>query len=368
MEPARWQSELQSAGFAEPVTVLDDEEHQLNAVMIAKPAVINPERISKAVTIMSDEGVKSAEALSQQLQSRGYKVDLCQHGGDLPKSQDVISILDESGPFENTSDTRFKAFQQLLAHLGQSGLLWITRPSQMQCNDPRHAQVIGAARSIRNEEYLDFATCEVDSSESLDTVIDVFDHFQRRQEDEFFRPEYEYAISNGLVHVPRIYPFSFKDESLSESSAQSRVTLELETPGRLSSLRWVSRGAKELLGNQVEVQVSAAGLSYNVGNHRPSRPKCANFLNRTFRKSWVTLHFPKGVWVWIQALWSRESVLKSKILLSATVSCVWVLVILLRTWSLLMHSARGFPTHFHLKRPPPRWQRCAMSEIYGQDR
>lgn len=266
VEPARWQSELRRAGFADPITVLDDEEHQLNAVIIAKPAVTSPERINRAVTIVSDDDVKGAEALSQQLQSRGHNVDRRRLGDEIPESQDVISILDESGPFfENTNETRFKALQKLLADLGQSGLLWITRPSQMQCNDPRYAQVIGAARSIRNEEHLDFATCEVDDLESsLDVVVDVFTHFQRRQEDEVLRPDCEYAIFNGLVHVPRIYPFLFKDDSPSESSAESRVTLEAETPGRLSSLRWVSRGAKELVGKQVEVQVFAAGISYKV--------------------------------------------------------------------------------------------------------
>ncbi|KAL8910611.1 MAG: hypothetical protein Q9171_004105 [Xanthocarpia ochracea] len=265
VEPARWQSELQLAGFAAPVTVLDSEEpYQLHAVMIAKPAVTSRKPISKAVTILSDDGVRSAEALSQQMRSRGYKVDLRQLGDELPNSQDVISVLDESAPFfQNTTETRFKAFQQLLASLGKSGLLWITRPSQMQCNNPRYAQVIGAARSIRNEEFLDFATCEVDNLESsLDTVIDVFTHFQERQEDAVFRPECEYAIFNGSVHVPRIYPFSFKDESLSQSIADSRVILETEKPGRLSSLRWVSREAKELVGNEVEIQVFAAGLSF----------------------------------------------------------------------------------------------------------
>ncbi|KAI4284877.1 MAG: hypothetical protein L6R38_001086 [Xanthoria sp. 2 TBL-2021] len=265
VEPTRWHSELRHAGFAAPITVLDSEEpHQLNAVMIAKPAVTSPKPSSKAVTILADDGVKSAEVLSQHLQSRGYQVDLCQLGDELPKSQDVISILDESAPFfENTSETRFKAFQQLLANLGESGLLWVTRPCQMQCNDPRYAQVIGAARSIRNEDFLDFATCEVDNLDSsLDSIVDVFTHFQARQEDEVFRPDCEYAIFNGIVHVPRIYPFSFEDESVSESSADSRITLEAENPGRLSSLRWVSRGAKDLVGNQVEVQVFAAGLSY----------------------------------------------------------------------------------------------------------
>ncbi|KAL8721903.1 MAG: hypothetical protein Q9225_001499 [Loekoesia sp. 1 TL-2023] len=265
VEPARWQSELQRAGFTAPVTVLDSEEpHQLNAVMLANPSVNCPKPMNKAVTILSDNGVKSTEALFQRLQSRGYKVGLCQLGDELPKSQDIISVLDESAPFfENTSETRFKAFQQLLANLGESGLMWVTRPSQMQCNDPRYAQVIGAARSIRNEEFLDFATCEVDNLESaVDTDIDVFTHFQRRQEDDVFRPDFEYAIFNEIVHVPRIYPFSFKDESLSELSADSRVSLEAEKPGRLSSLSWVSRGAKELVGNQIEVQVFAAGLSF----------------------------------------------------------------------------------------------------------
>ncbi|KAL8882833.1 MAG: hypothetical protein Q9198_000233, partial [Flavoplaca austrocitrina] len=263
--PVRWQSELQRAGFTAPVTVLDAEEpHQLNAIMIAKPAIDSPEPIRTGVTVLADRGIKGGEALSQRLQSRGFKVDLCELGHKLPQSQDVISILDENAPFfDNTRETRLKAFQQLLADLGESGILWVTRPSQMQCNDPRYAQVIGAARSIRNEDFLDFATCEVDSLEtSLDSVVDVFAHFQRRQEDEVFRPDSEYAILNGFVHVPRIYPFSFNEESVMESDADSRITLEAENPGRLSSLRWVSRKAKNLVGNQLEIQVFAAGLSY----------------------------------------------------------------------------------------------------------
>lgn len=357
VEPARWQSEMQHAGFAAPVTVLDSEEpHQLNAVMIAKPAVASPKATSKAVTILADDGVKSAEALSQRLRTRGYEISLCQLGDELPESQDIISILDESAPFfENISETRFKAFQQLLAQLGHSGLLWITRHSQMQCKDPKYAQVIGAARSIRNEEFLDFATCEVDSLESsLDAVIDVLTHFQRRQEDEVFRPDYEYAILNGLIHIPRIYPFSFQNESPSESSADSRVTLEVEKPGRMSSMRWVSRGAKELVGNQVEVQVFAAGLSYKVWSPSLLRSDDADFLDRTFRKYLVIPRFLREAWVWTQAAWSRASVQKSKILLLAIASCAWVLGILHRTSSLPRVSVKGFPTNF----PSRRQQHC----------
>ncbi|RYP90773.1 hypothetical protein DL770_003106 [Monosporascus sp. CRB-9-2] len=263
--PARWESELKGAGFVGlDAVVLDSEEpHQLNAIMVAKPDTASLKPVNKAVTLLCDDGAKSADALTQRLQSRGYAVERRRLGDELPKSQDVISLLDESGPFfEKVEESRFKAFQHLLANLGESGMLWVTRPSQMYCSDPRYAQVIGAARSIRNEDLLDFATCEVDNLDSsLDTVVDVFAHFQKRLEDEFLRPDYEYAISNGAINIPRVYPFILKDEPVSESSTGGRAALVVEKPGRLSSLRWVSRGAKELVGDQVEVEVFAAGLS-----------------------------------------------------------------------------------------------------------
>lgn len=274
--PARWESELQRAGFAGLDTVvLDSEEpYQLNAIMVAKPEMANLKPTNKAVTILSEGNGPSADALSRQLQNRGYAVDRRQLGEELPKSQDIISLLDDGSPFFETPDElRFKEFQRILANLGESGLLWVTRPSQMHCNNPRYSQVIGAARSIRNEEELDFATCEVDNlDQSLDIVVNVFAHFQKRQEDQFLKPDYEYAIDNGTVHIPRIYPFSLGDETLAESSTEGRVALLAEKPGRLSSLRWVSRGAKELASDQVEVQVFAAGLSSKVRHLIPSQP------------------------------------------------------------------------------------------------
>ena len=263
--PARWEAELKEAGFAGLDTVvLDAEEpYQLNAIMVAKPQETNPEPIKKAVTLLFRDDEKCCDALALKLQSLGHAVDRRQLGQDLPKSQDIICLFDEAGPFfEAPDERRFQAFQRVLANLGQSGLLWVTRPSQMSCHDPRYSQVIGASRSIRNEDLVDFATCEVENLDaSLDTVVDVFAHFQRRVEDKFLRPDYEYAISNDIVYVPRVYPFSFEDEPISEPSTEVRVSLVAEKPGRVSSLRWVSGGAKDLVGDEVEVKVFAAGLS-----------------------------------------------------------------------------------------------------------
>ncbi|KAF2878487.1 hypothetical protein BDV95DRAFT_624920 [Massariosphaeria phaeospora] len=262
--PTRWQSELERAGFARPDLVFDAEEpHQLNAVMIAKPEVVIPRTMNNIVTILYDQTKKNVDVLSQALQSRGYAVHPCQLGDELLESQDIISLIDDNGPFfENPSDEHFKAFQNLLVHLDKSGLFWITRPSQVQCQDPRYAQIIGAARSVRNEDLTDFATCEVDDvSASLDAVIDAFVHFQKRQEDEILRPDYEYAIIDGVVNVPRIYPFTFADEPRPVASVEDRVALVANKPGRLASLQWKSSRAEPIAADQVEVEIFAAGLS-----------------------------------------------------------------------------------------------------------
>jgi acyl transferase domain-containing protein len=146
--PARWELELTRAGFASlDAVILDSQEpHQLNAIMVAKPQINDTRNTRKTVTILCDRGENHVDSLSQQLQSRGYVVHQCQLGEELPGSQDVISLLDCSRPFfEDISEARYKAFQSLLDNLGEASLLWVTHPCQVQCGDPRYAQIIGAA-------------------------------------------------------------------------------------------------------------------------------------------------------------------------------------------------------------------------------
>ncbi|KDN70595.1 hypothetical protein CSUB01_10619 [Colletotrichum sublineola] len=266
VSPERWEVELKRAGFAAPDVVHDfPAPHHLNAVIIARPDEdVNP-AVDKTVTVLAYEhGGKKVETVSQKLESRGYTVTKCRFGDELPQgSQNVISLLDEDSPFfEDIDEQRFVALQKLLASIGEKRLFWITRPSQMQCKDPRYATVIGAIRSIRHEDMIDFATCEVeDVSASLDEVVDAFVHFQNGQEDDSFRPNYEYAIVDGTINVPRFYPFTFDEERLSSRVAGEQVSLVAEKPGRLTSLFWESHRPKPLVGDQVDIEVSYAEIS-----------------------------------------------------------------------------------------------------------
>jgi hypothetical protein len=153
--------------------------------------------------------------------------------------------------------------------LGSSGLLWVLRSCHIGCSDPRYAQSIGAARTIRSEMLLDVATCEVDDiGSSLDRIVDVFVQFQARANDESLKPDFEYAIVDGKVYVGRIYPFLLEDEITSSSNHpenhQDQVQLDMAKPGRLTSLQWLSCESERLSNDDVEVQIYAAGLNFRV--------------------------------------------------------------------------------------------------------
>ncbi|KIM92741.1 hypothetical protein OIDMADRAFT_62276 [Oidiodendron maius Zn] len=264
VEPARWESELIAAGFGGLDAVVLDAEvpYQLNAMMVAKP--LSTPVNKKAIALLREDGESHADALSQQLQSRGYIVSQYGLGEKLPKSQDVISLLDYSRPFfEDIDEIRYQAFQHLVDNLGESGIMWITHPSQIQCQDPRYAQIIGTSRTIRAEMLVDFATCEVDDIDSsLDRIIDVFAKFQAREKDELLDPDFEYAIVKGTVNVGRIYPFSLKEEQSSETGPEEQITIDMPKPGLLTSMQWTPRGGRALKDDEIEVQVYAAGLNF----------------------------------------------------------------------------------------------------------
>ncbi|KAI8241966.1 hypothetical protein K4K55_011505 [Colletotrichum sp. SAR 10_96] len=287
VSPARWEKELEEAGFDGLDAVIRDAEepHQLNAIMVAR---VRPRstKAEKPIVLLCDDEEHLAEAMSLQLKQAGYTVNRRRLGDKLPdEPQDIVSLLDATHPFfEGISEDRFKAFQGVLEELSSSGagMLWITHLSQIGCRDPRFAQIIGTARTIRTESLLDLATCEVDDLQaSLATILAVLDRFQARPRvaDESeegdaldLKPDYEYAIVDGVVNVGRIYPFSLKSELIEPVSEgqvgfsdESRVALNMTKPGRLTTLHWANNSGddvKALKGDDVEVQIFAAGLNF----------------------------------------------------------------------------------------------------------
>ncbi|KAJ5900212.1 polyketide synthase [Penicillium subrubescens] len=260
----RWAKELKAAGFRIPDAAVRDspEPHQLYAMIVARPAIQNVPK--KCVTLLSLSESKCASPIVQGLESRGYAVYCCGlQDMPLPISQDVIAMLDYECPFfENMDDQRFDSFKSLVESLKECGILWVTALSQVRCQDPRFGMINGIARTIRSEMLVDFATCEVDDvGSSVEKIIDVFAKFQRRQEDDILKPEFEYAIVNNTVHVGRFHPFPLQERLLT-SNSDDTVALRTSKPGHLNALHWACEEIKALDGDDVEVETYATGLNF----------------------------------------------------------------------------------------------------------
>lgn len=264
----RWESELQAAGFRSPdAAVLDSPEpYQVGSTIIARPALdVTPIR---RVTLLTLSRSKNVDLLTQGLEHRGYTVyprDLYEM--PLPPGQDVIAMIDDEAPFfEDLDDERFGGFKSLIENLQERGLLWVTALSQIQCRDPKFAQINGTARSLRSEMLIDLATCEVDDvSQSIGKIIDVFESFQVRHEEQFLHPEFEYAILRNTVHVGRYHSFQAQEEIL-DSSVSDSICLQTSKVGRLSALHWADQEIDAPKAREVEIDIHATGLNFRVSS------------------------------------------------------------------------------------------------------
>ncbi|KAH8889179.1 hypothetical protein GQ53DRAFT_870139 [Thozetella sp. PMI_491] len=259
----QWGVELRRAGFQSPdAVVLDSEAPQHQSTMIlARPQLET--MLKKRVTLLRLDAHSDDCLLYETLQGHGYTVDRRVLDETLPAAQDVIALLDKDMPFfETLSAARFESFKHLVGSLGDCGVLWVTHLSQMRCRDPRYAQINGVARTVRSEMLVDFATCEVDSMDaSSSCIVDVFERFQAREEDEALKPEMEYVIADNTVYVGRIRPFSIRSE-IYVAHESDRVVLQTSKPGRLSALHWATKETPVLQGSDVEVEIYAAGLNF----------------------------------------------------------------------------------------------------------
>ncbi|KAJ5971450.1 Acyl transferase/acyl hydrolase/lysophospholipase [Penicillium vulpinum] len=278
ISPDRWDKALKDTGFNGLDDVAFDAAPPLHslAFMIASPSCLSEAPPRRGITLLSD--ITSSEIAAQmqkQLRSRGYTVSIQGLDQPLLDGEDVMVLLDTASPFfNNLISSRLSAFQSFLREIqrSHSGVLWVTRPIQMNCENPRFSPTVGIARTVRSEFGIDFATCEVDVLKytSIGLVIDVFETFHNRAYGENVYPEYEYAIHEDTVHVGRLFPFSVQDElkRIQESDMNikdTRLSLDIGTPGIVDSLAWTVNSEQQghlLNDDEVEIQVDTAGVNF----------------------------------------------------------------------------------------------------------
>jgi len=261
----RWELELTKAGFngLDSITLDTDKPYQLNAVMVAKAKTNTT--ATNTVALLCYDDTQLSQSVSNELAQTGVTVSRCTLEHNPPQGQDTIALIDIKDPFfYNITSDRFEQLKKFLGAIKDSRVLWVTRACQISCKDPRFAQTIGAIRTIRSEMSLDFATCEVDEIATCSAhVVKVFNKFRASRDDGTLRPDSEFAISKGTIHIGRFYPFSVSQE-LQGSVSGNHKALSFGAAGRLNTLHWVESSLDRPGDDEVEVEVLAAGLNFKV--------------------------------------------------------------------------------------------------------
>ncbi|KAG6168183.1 Type I Iterative PKS [Claviceps purpurea] len=262
------ESMLAATGFGTPECVVFDAErpHHVTTTIIARyPCEM---AVKKVAVLVESEGPVVASILSR-LEDSGYEISRCRLENAPPAGLDVLSLLDiEDAFFHDITEERFLAFKKFVLGLQMNGcgMLWATHLVDMGCLDPRYAQVIGLARTLRTEQTADaMATCQVDdfnNSQSIDCLLQVLAKFQARQDDEELDPDVEWAIVDSVVQVPRFHPFVLSDELLVPEGPGEMATLNVGTVGRINSLHFARHERQEPEEDEVEVQVYSTGLNF----------------------------------------------------------------------------------------------------------
>jgi acyl transferase domain-containing protein/2-polyprenyl-3-methyl-5-hydroxy-6-metoxy-1,4-benzoquinol methylase len=266
VSPGRWEAELLNSGFAGlDMIMLDSEEpYQLNAVMTARPhkeTVVN-----KDIVILCQDKSAVPRKLLESLTGAGYLVSLSELADEPPCGTNVLAIVDETGPFfDSPTLSSYKYLQNWIASIGDATMMWLTKLSQMYCDDPSYAPILGVARSLRSELSMKLVTCEVESIDrSCETILAVLAKVLSQTGDDALKPDFEYAIFDNEVYVGRYHPFSI-EQSLRVPPAGEKITsLKVGKKRGISSLHWASSSLLPLSDDSIEVTTKAFGLNFRV--------------------------------------------------------------------------------------------------------
>ncbi|KAI1459633.1 hypothetical protein F4805DRAFT_48404 [Annulohypoxylon moriforme] len=263
----QWTRQLNEAGFATDEPIIDSENSfQDSAILIARPRV---DIVSASfVSLLSrDPHSHVATALSTALTERGLNVKVIGLEDELSDDVGVISILDlEGGSYlEGISAEDYARLQQFMLKTTPAGMLWLTKPCQVRCEEPQYAVIMGLTRVLRGELGVNIATFEIDElgpTSSMDAIFNVYRKLQQATGDGEVDVDSEYSLLKGVVHIPRFHWFSINEELSSEISGPSFKRLEIGKFGMLNTLHWVDRPEEPLGDSEVLVEVRATGMNF----------------------------------------------------------------------------------------------------------
>jgi hypothetical protein len=279
VSPERWDLELRTAGFTGINALAYDNElpYQVTATMLSSISQPAPEK--KRVTILYHKKVTEAiESYKRSFEKSGHSVDLHALGDDLPSNQDIISLLELETPFFHGIERQdFEQWSKIASGIETTNLLWLTRSSSIGTKDPRYAEILGFARTLRSEKQTSFTTLEIDDiahPSSPEQAVQIYEQIGRSDNDPELDPDYEFALSKGTIYSSRFHWVSVRDELAIAAKVPVNKVLRIGQRGMIDSLRWEENkdASRPLQGIDVAIRPHTVGVNFRVSYSPPPLP------------------------------------------------------------------------------------------------
>ena len=223
------------------------------------------------------------EQLTRALQSETRSNPTIESLESLQVHDDRVYIFtaEMTNAFVDGMDCRaFEKLQRLLVN--SQGVLWLSCSSIIDAKKPLYAQAQGLLRTMKQEDsnkrciLLDFDTSAAPwTMESITHIV----HVLRQSFDYNINPvdiEWEYAVKDSILHVPRFYPDLAQDRASAESRDAPAPELEpfrqpdrdlvweIGQSGLLNDLYFTEqiKGDSGLSSGMVEIEAKAFGLNF----------------------------------------------------------------------------------------------------------
>ena len=195
----------------------------------------------KLTLVVPDDHHPLVNEVQTSLQDKGIGCDICTFESEIPQGQDMMLLVDFGGPYlYNITEPRFRDFANRLSSF-KGSMIWVTPNAQISCNNPNSSMILGMTRTLRAELRKDITVVEIDVEpatflSSSKSLVKIYQSLSYRTKNKLVDPDYEYAIVDGDIKIPRIHWTTGKKE-LSECASHSTTaesgSQSLQSPGEV---------------------------------------------------------------------------------------------------------------------------------------
>ena len=227
-----------------------------------------------------------ANEVSRQFSEVGIPAKKVALSDLVSDGQLVLVLLESVNPFLATcTDSEWEKVRKICQTA--AGVLWVTTGAAIECSNPMQSLVTGLSRCLRSENHdIKFITLDLEANLGqeatsvweLSAAGQICDVFQRSLYSDEPEPlmEWEYAIRNGEVLIPRIIEDvkmdTYIQDSVSKFHPQAEkglksgraLGLNIQVPGLLDTLYWIDseKHTRQVGSEEVRVELEFISLNF----------------------------------------------------------------------------------------------------------